>query len=437
MRTYATKTKATQQTTTAKSTTPGRAHFGQSPDMHSILQLQGTIGNQTVQRLLQAKAEQLETRAATTASTRFTHDLTRIPLHTNVHGAIQPILKIGNPEDKYEQEADRTAEQVTRLPEQVVRSGEQKGGSNRTIEQPFERKPAMEGSVPISPGPDPQTQYAHSTQALSSQERAFFEPRFGHDFSRVRIHANARSAEMADAMNAHAFTVGRDIYFGAGMQQARTAESQGILAHELAHVRQQARMGPVLQPKLKITGKASHLSRVVTLLNSGLLGSEVSIDKSGNVTIKANSAVGTPSAEQTAAANRLKKVINDSKDVIISVSAGSKTLIGSYKTGDIDITDIETIGLRALIHEIEEQYQKQVKGIAYGSETTGAHGEGFKAESEVVGAKRGPQKFISSKTNADGTIDAVVEIPWTYPDGKVKTNVLTIKKNNVESSTWK
>jgi hypothetical protein len=135
--------------------------------------------------------------------------------------------------------------------------------------------------------------------------------------------------------------------------------------------------------------------------------------------------------------NRLTTIINDPKDVIMTVSAGSKTLVGSYATGDIDIADIESIGLNALIHEIEEQYQKQVKGLGYGSETTGAHGEGIKVESEVLGAKRGAQKVISSTANADGTLDAVAEVPYTFPDGKVKTMVLTIKSNNIESVTWK
>ncbi len=52
MRTFAQKPKATQQTTSAKSTIPGRAHFGQSREVNSILHLQRTIGNQAVQRVL-------------------------------------------------------------------------------------------------------------------------------------------------------------------------------------------------------------------------------------------------------------------------------------------------------------------------------------------------------------------------------------------------
>jgi hypothetical protein len=57
MRTFAQKPKAAQQTTSAKSTIPGRAHFGQSHEVRSVLHLQRTIGNQAVQRLLQSNAE--------------------------------------------------------------------------------------------------------------------------------------------------------------------------------------------------------------------------------------------------------------------------------------------------------------------------------------------------------------------------------------------
>ena len=123
--------------------------------------------------------------------------------------------------------------------------------------------------------------------------------------------------------------------------------------------------------------------------------------------------------------------------MLITISAGTKTIVGSYVTGDVDIDDVEKLGVHALIHEIEEQYQKQAKGMGYGTETTGAHGEGIKVESEVFGAKRGAQKVISSTKNADATLDLVVEIPYTFPDGKVKTQELTIKSNNIDSVKWK
>ena len=52
-------------------------------------------------------------------------------------------------------------------------------------------------------------------QPLDAATRAFFEPRFGHDFSRVRLHTDARAAESARAVNALAYTVGPDVVFAA------------------------------------------------------------------------------------------------------------------------------------------------------------------------------------------------------------------------------
>ncbi|MBC8028993.1 MAG: DUF4157 domain-containing protein [Pyrinomonadaceae bacterium] len=76
-------------------------------------------------------------------------------------------------------------------------------------------------------------------QPLDSQTRAFFEPRFGHDFSRVRVHTDANAAESASAVNALAYTVGRDVAFGAGQFAPQTNAGRKLLAHELTHVVQQ------------------------------------------------------------------------------------------------------------------------------------------------------------------------------------------------------
>jgi hypothetical protein len=76
-------------------------------------------------------------------------------------------------------------------------------------------------------------------QPVDASSRAYFEPRFGHDFSKVRTHADARAAESAAAVNAHAYTVGSDIVFGGGQHAPGTERGKRLLAHELAHVVQQ------------------------------------------------------------------------------------------------------------------------------------------------------------------------------------------------------
>lgn len=75
--------------------------------------------------------------------------------------------------------------------------------------------------------------------SLDAATRAFMEPRFGHDFSQVRLHTGARAAESAQAVNALAYTVGSNVVFGAGQYGPGMARGRELLAHELAHVVQQ------------------------------------------------------------------------------------------------------------------------------------------------------------------------------------------------------
>src|SRR5450631_4137844 len=296
----------------------------------------------------------------------------RMPgLLTTARSRIQPKLGISASGNVYEQEADRVADQVTSMKEPAAATAGLGEGPHQL---------AVSTSSTVNRDLNPGTSGPRTNQPLSRQERDYFEPRFGRDLSHVRIHADQRSAEMADALNAEAFTVGNNIYFGPEKLQPQTRTSRHLFAHELVHVTQQSRMGPALQPKLKITGKAGDVARAITLLNSGLHKFRVSVDGSGDISITENFVETAPNAQQKALADRLTTIINDPKDVIMTVSSGSKTLGGSYATGDFDIADLEAIGVHALIHEMEEQHQKQVKGMAYGSETTGAHGEGIKAE---------------------------------------------------------
>lgn len=76
-------------------------------------------------------------------------------------------------------------------------------------------------------------------QPLDKETRAFFEPRFGHDFSRVRVHTGAKAAESARTVNALAYTLGRDVVFGTGQYAPGTGDGRSLLAHELTHVIQQ------------------------------------------------------------------------------------------------------------------------------------------------------------------------------------------------------
>jgi hypothetical protein len=76
-------------------------------------------------------------------------------------------------------------------------------------------------------------------RSLDPSTRAAMEPRFGHDFSRVRIHTGGQAEASARAVDANAYTVGRDIVFGRDRYSPDSLQGQRLLAHELAHVVQQ------------------------------------------------------------------------------------------------------------------------------------------------------------------------------------------------------
>jgi Domain of unknown function (DUF4157) len=88
----------------------------------------------------------------------------------------------------------------------------------------------------------PQVQQAlrSSGEPLDQGTRGLMEARFGHDFSHVRVHADARAAASARAVQALAWTLGHDVVFAAGHYAPTTVEGRKLLAHELTHVLQQS-----------------------------------------------------------------------------------------------------------------------------------------------------------------------------------------------------
>ena len=149
---------------------------------------------------------------------------------------IQTKLAISEPGDAFEQEADRVADQVMRMPAPTeplaTESGHETSLHRRAVVQAPPAAP--DGVPPIvhdvlrSPG-----------QPLDATTRAFMEPRFGRDFSHVRVHTGDKAAQSARAVNALAYTVGSSVVFGAGRYVLHTTNGQKLLAHELTHVVQQ------------------------------------------------------------------------------------------------------------------------------------------------------------------------------------------------------
>ncbi|VVB71014.1 Uncharacterised protein [uncultured archaeon] len=99
-------------------------------------------------------------------------------------------------------------------------------------------------------------------QPLDAATRAFMEPRLGHDFGQVRVHNDTQAEQSAEAINALAYTIGRDIVFGSGQYSPGTDAGRRLLAHELAHVMQQNYLNNAADGVIQRSATIMHRSSV-------------------------------------------------------------------------------------------------------------------------------------------------------------------------------
>lgn len=149
----------------------------------------------------------------------------------SARAGVQAELAVGAANDPLERQADRIADQV--LAGQVPEAADDAGASLRRAAEGSTTAPA---AVPASV----QRTLASSGRPLAAPLRQDMEQRFGHDFSRVRVHADALADRSAQEMDANAYTAGTHVAFAAGRYAPETAAGRRLLAHELAHVVQQA-----------------------------------------------------------------------------------------------------------------------------------------------------------------------------------------------------
>lgn len=207
---------------------------------------------------------------------RLGHHFSRVGVLSDTP-AIQPKLTIGQPGDQYEQEADQMAAQVMSMPEKQDEPVQRSGGEELKEEElqmkpQIQRQEMPEEEEELQMKPQIQRQEipeeeeemlqtkaaaaltrsaatAGLEQQLSSTKgsgsplpddvRSFMEPRFGADFSGVRVHTNSSASEMNQSIQAKAFTHGQDIYFNSGNFEPESTSGKELLAHELTHVIQQ------------------------------------------------------------------------------------------------------------------------------------------------------------------------------------------------------
>ena len=204
-----------------------------------IFHLQRAIGNQAVQRLI--------------SSENIGFDFANT-------GILQPKLKVSQPNDVHEQEADRIAEQVMKASSpfdaaaQIVPAKDE-GVDRKCAACEMKEEKDEEKQLNISRKPSPLTASkfkasdeitaeisnarSSSSSQLDADTKEFMESSFGHDFGNVRIHSGEMAAKSARSINALAYTVGGHIIFGQGQYQPNMLDGRRLLAHELAHVTQQ------------------------------------------------------------------------------------------------------------------------------------------------------------------------------------------------------
>ncbi len=159
---------------------------------------------------------------------------------------VQPKLKINQPGDQYEQEADAMAEKVMRMTDKDVFQPKQSSSlpiqrkcakCEKEEDEKVHRK-ETNNSAPIVSNSVYQALQSPG-KPLDQPTRSFMEQRFGYDFSNVRLHHDSESEESASSIQAKAYTLGNNIVFGAGQFAPENSSGKLLLAHELTHVIQQ------------------------------------------------------------------------------------------------------------------------------------------------------------------------------------------------------
>lgn len=157
-------------------------------------------------------------------------------------------LSISRPEDASELAADRIADAVTRTDPDTWSGGT---GTTALVQRvPAAQQQTLSASAADRNGVE--RTLASGGEPLDYATRQFFEPRFGYDFGRVRVHRDGVAGESAKGLDARAYTVGEHVVFGPGQFRPERSDGRQLIAHELAHVVQQgvgAQPPPVLQRK--------------------------------------------------------------------------------------------------------------------------------------------------------------------------------------------
>ena len=179
--------------------------------------------------------------SAASMSPRFGSSFSRVPVHSPASAAVQLDLAVSRAGHEHELEADRVSERVMRMPDphrqQVSASSDGclSAKAERLRRERPSTRPGLARSCDLGTGVAPSVvrQVLRSPgQPLEPAVRGSMERRFGYDFSRVRVHADAPAARAAMALDAAAFTVGHHVAFAESRYRLGSEDGIGLLAHE-------------------------------------------------------------------------------------------------------------------------------------------------------------------------------------------------------------
>jgi outer membrane protein OmpA-like peptidoglycan-associated protein len=201
------------------------------------------------------------------------------------------------------------------------------------------RKPA--GASFARPAPSAVHQVVSSPGApLSTDARAYFEPRFGFDFSRVRVHEDSTAAAAARTMDAAAYTVGQHIAFDSGRFEMHSRRGRRLIAHELAHTVQQS--GAPQTGELRIGSPTDASENEADRASSSVLSD-------GRVAIHSHSPLGVQRQPNQASLPELDPAENASP--LVAAAIGSMTL-DRFETGKSDIPTMHKAELSRTVKTI-------------------------------------------------------------------------------------
>jgi len=146
---------------------------------------------------------------------------------------IHPKLKVSHPDDPYEIEADRVADQIMRMSNPDSQIHRKCSSCNMKADEELKIHRKSQSSSELEASNETANKINTSQgRPLDEPTKSFMEPRFGYDFSSVRIHDDSKANELADSVNARAFTVSNDIFLG----KNESVSNRKLMAHELTHI---------------------------------------------------------------------------------------------------------------------------------------------------------------------------------------------------------